>query len=164
MNSLRILKGTFFCCLISYISSVSALSDGEGVYATCEFRTLAKYSSYRNAVIKRLDTFEYFDVVYLYKDIEDSVNRGTITQEDAIRQITRSMKISDERSSKIKKIDAYSLWCDDVHSFLLIKYFDIDENITKYMRIEMRNARIVQMLDQYEDYARDFDFTEWTKN
>ena len=154
----------FFCFLISYVGCALAFSDGEGVYSTCELRTLAKYSSYRKAVIERRDTFDYFDVVYLYKGMEDGVRRGTITQEDAIRQITRSMQISDERSSKIKKIDAYSLWCDDKHSFLLIKYFDLDENITKYMRIEMRNNRIVQMLDKYEDYAREFDFTEWTKN
>jgi hypothetical protein len=162
MNSLKFLKCAFFCYLTSNASYTSAYSDGEGVYVTCELKTLAKYSSYRKAVIERRDTFDYYDVVYLYKDIEDSVKRGMITQDDAIRQITRSMQISDVRSSKVKKIDAYNLWCDDMHSFLLIKYFDADENITKYMRIKMRNNRIVQMLDQYEDYAREFNFTEWT--
>jgi hypothetical protein len=159
MSYLVILKGVIICFLISYVSCAFALSDGEGVYATCELKTLAKYSSYRKAVIEGRDTFEYFDVVYIYKGMEDSVRRGTVTQDELIRQITRSMQISDDRSLKINKIDSYNIWCDDSSSFLLIKYFD--ENITKYMRIEMQNNRIVQMLDQEADYARDFDFIEW---
>lgn len=159
MSYLVILKGVIIFFLISYVSCAFALSDGEGVYATCELKTLAKYSSYRKAVIEGRDTFEYFDVVYIYKGMEDSVRRGTVTQDELIRQITRSMQISDDRSLKINKIDSYNIWCDDSSSFLLIKYFD--ENITKYMRIEMQNNRIVQMLDQEADYARDFDFIEW---
>ena len=162
MSYFGILKGTIICFLISYVSCSFALSDGEGVYATCELKTLAKYSSYRRAVIEGRDTFDYFDVVYIYKGMEDSVRRGTVTQDELIRQITRSMQISDDRSLKINKIDSYNIWCDDSSSFLLIKYFDVDENITKYMRIEMQNNRIVQMLDQDEDYAKDFDFIEWT--
>jgi hypothetical protein len=164
MNFVAFFKSMFLCFIVFFTSYASAFSDGEWVYASCELRTLVKYSSYRKAVIEHRDTFDYFDVVYLYKDVEDMVKRGSMTKEDAIGQITRFMQRVDEQSSDIKSIDGYHIWCDGSISFLLISYFDFDEDIKRYMRFELRNNRIIKMELVYEDFARKFNFTKWTDN
>lgn len=156
-----ILKIAALLCTLLFASSSSAISDGEGVYSDCENRVLAKYSGYRKATRDGRDTFDYFDVVYLYKHLEDSVSRRTVTQEEAITQITRFMQSRDFITSKIARVFRYSLRCDDANATLIIQYSRNEEGTSQYMRIEMRNNKIIDMSEEWEDYASKFDFIEW---
>lgn len=156
-----ILKISAFLSILLFASNSSAISDGEGLYSNCENRILAKYSGYRKATRDGRDTFDYFDVVYLYKHLEDSVSRRTVTQEEAITQIARFMQSRDFITSKIARIFRYSLRCDDTNATLIIQYSRNEEGTLDYMRIEMRNHKIIGMSEEWEDYASNFDFTEW---
>lgn len=156
-----ILKIAAFLSILLFASNSSAISDGEGLYSNCENRILAKYSGYRKATRDGRDTFDYFDVVYLYKHLEDSVSRRTVTQEEAITQIARFMQSRDFITSKIARVFRYSFRCDDANATLIIQYSRNEEENLDYMRIEMRNHKIIGMSEEWEDYASNFDFTEW---
>ena len=156
-----ILKISAFLSILLFASNSSAISDGEGLYSNCENRILAKYSGYRKATRDGRDTFDYFDVVYLYKHLEDSVSRRTVTQEEAITQIARFMQSRDFITSKIARVFRYSLRCDDANATLIIQYSRNEEENLDYMRIEIRNHKIIGMSEEWEDYASNFDFTEW---